>query len=275
MRLTIAVLASVVCLLAQDPPKLTAVHTVADHHTNRWTDDKDPLVKIKGVCEIGMGEPPRSLSCAPAPGAEPRTGRRHFYTIVLLLDLDENHYLAACASTYRNTACDELRAGQTFSAEVEGQTIRLVIHDTQLPLRILEFPRHPVTTTEGTPTHARPTPGSPSSPSWSKASEARGTPSDVRPSDVSVAAGAPSSAEPSDTSVALPSPTGARLYVSSSTGSARIYVDGQLIGPPPADVPVVPGRHTVTVRAPGFPDWTRRIDAPAGKITRLSAELRR
>src|SRR5712692_1390043 len=182
MRWTIAALAAPVCLLAQDAssdPKPTAVYTVADQHTSRWTDDKDPLVKIKGACDIGSSDPPRSVSCASPPVSEPRTGRRHFYSVVLFRDLDENHYLAACASAYRNTACEDLRAGRTFSAEVEGQTIRLVIHDTQLPLRILEFRRHPVTTTEGTPTHARPTPGSASVPSWSRASEARGTPSNV------------------------------------------------------------------------------------------------
>ncbi len=278
MRCTAGLLLGLVCALAQDvpsAPKLTAVYTVADQRISRWTNEKDPLAKIKGVCDTGTGEPPRSVFCAPPLVSEPRTGRRHYYSIALFRDLDENHYLAACASAYRNTSCEELRAGQTFSAEVEDRTIRIVIHDEQLPLRILQFRPHPVTTTQGTPSQARPTPGAPSVPSWSRASETRGTPSEVRPSDVSAAAGPPSSVEPSDVSIALPSSTGARLYVNSSTGSARIYVDGHLIGPPPVDVPVVPGRHTVTVRAQGFPEWTRRIETPAGKITRLTAELRR
>ena len=270
----IALLAS-----AQDRPGVlpTAVYTLADHHTTRWAGDRDPLMRIYGVCQITPAQESHTLSCSGPPVSQARTGRRHYYSVVLFRDLNETLYLAACSAVSRESRCDDLKAGQTFSAEVEKQAIRIVISDEQLPLRILEKRPKPVTIdspTQGTPSQVRPSAGAPSSIPYSRVSESRGTPSNVRPSDVSVAAGAPSAAPPSEVSSAVVSPTGARLYVYCSSGSARVYVDDQLIGNPPVDVPLLPGRHRVVVRAPGFRNWERRIDTPAGKSTRVTAELR-
>ena len=282
VRCGLAALVLPLWALAQDAradPRLTAVYTLADHHTTRWTSEKDPITKIAGVCRMVSGQTAYTLACLIPPVSEPRTGQRHYYSIAVFRDLDENHYLAACSAASRNASCDDLRAGQTFSAEVEDQTIRIVIHGEQLPLRILEFrPRLPVTTdspTRGTPSNTRLSPGAPSKVPYSNAPHARGAPSDARPSQVSDAAGAPSPVPPSDVSTAVSSPTSARLYISCSNASARIYVDGQLIGPPPADVPLTPGRHTVSVRAAGVPEWVRRVEVPAGRTTRITAELRR
>lgn len=263
---------------SSEGPKLTAVHTLADHHTTRFSADRDPVTKVAKVCGIIPASPLFTLSCAPPQASEPRTGRRYFYSIVLFRDLDENLYVAACAAPTRSTNCDELRAGQTFSAEVEEQTVRIVMRNEQLPLRILEFRPPPVTIdspTKGTPSQAKPTPGAPSDVPYSRAPFTRGAPSEVRPSDVSVAVGPPSVAPPSETSNPVVSPNGARLYLYSSIGSAHVYVDDHLIGPPPVDVPLLPGRHTILVRAPGFPDWVRRVETPGGKTTRLFAELER
>jgi hypothetical protein len=258
--------------------RLTAVYALSDHHTSRFSPDRDPVTKIAKVCSIQPSSPLFTLSCSVPPVNEPRTGRRFYYSIALFRDLDENLYMAACAAPTRNTNCNELRAGQTFSAEVEEQIIRIVIRDEQLPMRILEFRPPPASIdspTKGTPSQAKPTPGTPSNVPYSRVPPTRGTPSEVRPSDVSVAAGPPSVAPPSEVSNPVVSPNSARLYLYSSVGSARVYVDDQQIGAPPVDVPLVPGRHIITVRAPGFRDWVRRVETPGGKTTRLFAELQK
>ena len=270
------------CALAQEsrPGEAvpTAVYTLADHHTSRWTNERDPLVKVAGVCRMVPGGALFTLACSAPPVSEPRTGRRHYYSVVLFRDLEENLYLAACAATSRNTRCDDLRAGQTFSAEVEDQTIKIVARGEQLAMRIFETRPRPTTIdspTQGTPSQVKPSPGTPSAVTHSRVSVTRGTPSAVLPSDVSIAAGSPSLAPPSQVSNPVVSPTGGRLYLHCSNGSARVYVDGHLIGPPPVDVPLVPGRHTVVVKASGFADWVRRIETAGGSVTRLTAELGR
>ncbi|MBI3695178.1 MAG: PEGA domain-containing protein [Acidobacteria bacterium] len=264
-----------VCAWAQTP---TAVYTLADHHTTRWTGERDPVAKIAGVCAITTNTPVPGLICSRPPVSEPRTGRRHFYSVVLFRDLDETLYLAACSSLFRESMCDLLRAGQTFSAEVEEQTIRVVIRDEQLPLRILDRRPKPITVdspAKGAPSNVKPSTGTPSVISHSRVSETKGTPSVIRPSDVSAAVAAPSSAAPSQASTAVASSTGARLYVYSSNGAARVFLDDQFVGRSPVDVPVVPGRHTIVVRAPGLPDWMQQVDTPAGRTTRITAEPKR
>ena len=279
---TLAAILAAVPLVAQETrpagPFPTAVYTLADHHTTRWTSERDPLAKIAGVCQIVPGPPLYTLACSAPPVSEPRTGRRHFYSVVLFRDLEENLYLAACASDARNDRCGDLKAGQTFSAEVEERVIRIVIGDVQLPLRILGMRPRPTSIdspTRGTPSQVRFSAGAPSLVPYSKVSESRGTPSNVRPSEVSTAAAAPSLAPPSEVSTAAASPAGARLYVYCSAGAARVYVDNQLIGPAPIDVPLIPGRHTVRVQAPGFRVWVRTIEIPGGRTTKLTAELQR
>lgn len=276
-----AMLAMAAAAAAQDAPSagasLTAVYTLADHHTTRFTADRDPLVKIEGACRITPAETTYTLSCS-GPPAERRLGRRHFYSVVLFQDLNETLYMAACAALSRDNLCEELRAGQTFSAEVEDRAIRIVIHGEQLPLRILEMRPKPVaidSPTRGTPSDVRPSAGAPSKVPYSNVPPDAGTPSNVPPSQVSVAAGVPSGAPPSEVSTAATSPTGARLYVYCSSGAARIYVDNRLVGRSPANVPLVPGRHTVVVKAEGFADWSQRVEVPAGKIIRITAELER
>ena len=262
----------------QDSVFLTAVHTLSDHHTARWTSDPDPLKKVDGVCRIVPGGALFTLSCAAAPAIEPRIGRRQYYGLALFRDLEENLYMAACAATARNTLCDDVRAGQTFSAEVEGQSIRVVVRGEQLAMRILENrprPQEIDSPTRGTPSQVKPAPGTPSNPSWSRPSVTDGAPSVVKPSDVSAAAPAASIVAPSETSIATSSPTAARLHVNCSNGAAWIFVDSRLIGSPPVEVPVRPGPHLVTVRVPGHRDWVQRVDVSAGRTTTVTAELSR
>ncbi len=281
MRWIFLLLAPLAAARAQDAgprePVLTAVYTLADHHTSRWTSERDPLVKIAGVCQVIPGGAIYTLSCSAPPVAEPRSGRRQFYSVVLFRDLNENLYLAACSATARESTCSLLKAGETFSAEVDDRTIRVVIRDEQLPLRILERRPKPVeidSPTPGAPSNVRPSAGAPSAVPWSRASESRGAPSDVRTSEVSASAGAPSAVTPSEVSTAVASPTSARLYVYCNTSAAQVYIDDQLLGHPPLEAPVVPGRHTVRVQAPGRADWVRRLDVPAGKVTKITADLR-
>jgi hypothetical protein len=254
---------------------LTAVYTLADHHTMRWTTDQDPVRKIAGVCRIVSGAAVPTLACAGPPASDPRTGRRYLYSVALLRDLEENLYLAACAATTRQERCNDLRAGQTFSAELEEQTVRVVIDQEQLALRVLERRPKPVTIdspTKGTPSQVKPSAGAPSPVSWSRPPPSSGTPSQVRPSEVSVAAGAPSRVSISEVSVAADAPTSGRLILYCDHPQARVFVDGKLAGTAPLEAPVVPGRHLVRVSAPGRPEWSRTVVIPPGGSVKVTAE---
>jgi len=267
-----------VCAPALAQPVLTAVHALADHHTSRWTTDRDAVRRIAGVCRIVPSSPVFTLACSGAPPGEPRAGRRYFYTVVLLRDLEENIYLAACAEPVRNTRCDELKAGQTFSAEVEDQTLRIVIEEEQLPMRILESRPKPVSIdspTRGTPSQTRPSPGTPSNVPWSKVSEARGSPSQVQPSSASVTSGAPSKVSVPDVSVAAAAPTAGRLTLYCAASQARVWVNGRLAGVAPLEIPVVPGRHAIRVQAPGHKEWTRTVIVLPGGAVKVTADLER
>lgn len=277
MRLVLAWFLAAAAAAAQ--PVLTAVYTLADHHTTRWTAERDPLRKIAGVCRITTPAVPAfTLACVGPPVWDPRTGRRYFYGVTLFRDLEENLYLAACAATTRNDRCNDLKAGQTFSAEVEEQTIRVVVDDEQLPLRILEFRPKPKTIdspTPGTPSQVKPTSGAPSVVSWSKAPPSNGAPSQVQPSKVTVTSGAPSQVPISEVSVAVAAPTAGRLTVYCATAEARVSIDGKAAGPAPLEIAVIPGRHSVRVEAPGGREWNRTVVVPPGGQVKITAELPR
>jgi hypothetical protein len=257
---------------------LTAVYALADHHTIRWTAEQDPVRKIAGVCRIVSGATVPTLACAGPAVSEPRTGRRYLYSVVLFRDLEENLYLAACAASTRQDRCNDLRAGQTFSAEVEEQSIRVVIDEEQLGMRVLEHRPKPVTIdspTRGAPSQVKPSPGSPSIVSWSKAPASNGAPSQIRPSEVSVAAGAPSRVSTSEVSTATASPRFGRLTLYCEAPHARVFIDGKLVGTAPLETPVLPGRHLVRVVAPGRPEWMRTVVIPPGGSVKVAAELGR
>ena len=70
-------------------------------------------------------------------------------------------------------------------------------------------------------------------------------------------------------------PTGAvasNLSISSTPIGADIYVDQNFVGNTPSTVNVLAGKHSVSVRKPGYQDWTREMNFSGGAIT-LSAEL--
>lgn len=276
MRLILAWILAGPAALAQ--PVLTAVYTLADHHTVRWSEERDPVSKVAGVCRMVPGTPLFSLACTAPPVGAPRKGGRYYYGVVLLRDLEENLYLAACAAASRETRCNDLKAGQTFSAEVEEQTIRLVVDAEQLPLRIFEFRPRPTTIdspTRGTPSQVRPSSGAPSQAPWSRTTESQGTPSQTQPSVVSAAGGTPSRLSISEPSIAVAATTAGRLWLYCATPLARVFLDGKMVGTAPLDIPVLPGRHTLRVQAAGHREWNRTVVVPAGGQVKVTAELSR
>jgi len=68
------------------------------------------------------------------------------------------------------------------------------------------------------------------------------------------------------------------LLVSSTPSGASVYVDGDYCGSTPSDDlldinDIVPGTHDVTVKKPGFMDYTTRINIGAGGKERVFASL--
>jgi PEGA domain-containing protein/PDZ domain-containing protein len=64
------------------------------------------------------------------------------------------------------------------------------------------------------------------------------------------------------------------VAITSSPAGADILVDDEFTGNTPSTINVPAGKHTVTVRKPGFQDWIRSMNFYGGSIT-LSAELSR
>lgn len=278
MRMVVVWVAACAGIAALAQPLPTAVYTLADHHTSRWTTESDPLVKIAGVCRITPAGPSFQLACAAPPVEEKRAGRRHYYTIALFSDLEETLYQAACARQSADDACDELKAGETFSAEIEDRTLRIVYAGRQLALRILEKRPKPVTIdspVRGTLSQVQLSPGTPSETRYSQALPSRGTPSQVPPSEVFASAGAPSTGTPAETGPSVVAPTHGRLVVYCPDSAASVYLDGQLLGTGSIEAPLRPGRHTIGVRLAGYRNFVRTVEVPPGGTVRLRADLRR
>ena len=62
------------------------------------------------------------------------------------------------------------------------------------------------------------------------------------------------------------------LSISSTPVGADIYLDQNFVGNTPSTVNVPSGKHSVSVRKPGFQDWVREMNFSGGTIS-LSAEL--
>ncbi len=259
-------------------PILTAVYTRAAYHTARRTTERDPFAAAAGSCAIAPADSSFTLNCQSPSPPKRRSGRRYYYSIVLFQDLNDTVYLAACYAGARESRCGDLKEGQTFPAEVQDRNIRIVMRGEQLPLRILETRPRPVSIdspTSGTPSEVRPSAGTPSRAPYSNVPFTAGTPSNVRSSDVPPSPGSPSNVPLSQVSPSIASAFGARLYVYCDNGAAQVSVDGQVVGRPPLEIPLPPGRHTVVVQAHGYPSWVRQVDVPAGQTTRITADLRR
>ena len=63
------------------------------------------------------------------------------------------------------------------------------------------------------------------------------------------------------------------VNVTSNPDGADIFADGQFVGNSPAVLKLKPGKHTVTVKSSGHPDWSREITVESGSEVRLTATL--
>jgi len=63
------------------------------------------------------------------------------------------------------------------------------------------------------------------------------------------------------------------VNVSSDPRGADVLVDGQFEGNCPAALKMTPGKHTVTVKANGYSDWSREITVESGSQVQLTATL--
>jgi hypothetical protein len=66
-----------------------------------------------------------------------------------------------------------------------------------------------------------------------------------------------------------------RLYIRTTPPGAKVLVDGQPIGISPGLFFVLPGQHQITLERSGHQTYSKRLEAPEGEITRLTAELER
>jgi hypothetical protein len=117
-------------------------------------------------------------------------------------------------------------------------------------------------------------PAAPPRPTPPSAAEAEPRPS--APPVVAPAAPSATSAPPPAPAPAPPreaAPTGG-VFVLSTPGQARLFVDGQAYGNTPASVPgLTQGVHTIRVEATGYKAWEGRVAVIAGARVRVQATL--
>ena len=63
------------------------------------------------------------------------------------------------------------------------------------------------------------------------------------------------------------------VNVSSNPSGADVSLDGNFVGNCPAALKISPGKHTVTVKMPGYKDWSREITVESGSEVQLTANL--
>ena len=72
-----------------------------------------------------------------------------------------------------------------------------------------------------------------------------------------------------DQSTAAP----AKVAIRSTPDGAEIYLDGQMIGSTPSSLELPAGTHELSVRLPGYHDWTRSMRVLSGSEINLDAKL--
>lgn len=71
-----------------------------------------------------------------------------------------------------------------------------------------------------------------------------------------------------------------KIRVRSGPRGAGLFVDGKYIGPAgrfsvPESYIITPGSHDIALKDPRYEDFTTKVDAKAGKTTKLSAKLKK
>jgi hypothetical protein len=220
-------------------------------------------------------------------------------TLVLFRDLEETVYLAGCPVSQEKAVsqdhsaqndadkstvpegprfdpedlrdCSLLEAGQTFSTQVEGDTLRIVTRGRQLALRIFTVQEKPRTTdTPYVPSPSRSLDHT--GPQTRRRleglepqSEPRWEPPDPRTSS----GGKPSSRELSGVPPAKTSLRTGRLTIDCASRRAFVLIDGAYVGSCPATLPLIAGPHTVVIRTPGRRDQVRDIRIEGGQTRRI------
>jgi hypothetical protein len=83
--------------------------------------------------------------------------------------------------------------------------------------------------------------------------------------------GKPSQNEPAAN--AASEATKGTVNVTSNPAGADVLVDGVFVGNCPAALKLSAAKHTVTVKMPGYKDWSREITVQAGSEVQLTAKL--
>jgi hypothetical protein len=224
---------------------------------------------------------------------------------VLFRDLDETLYLAGCpliedpsqpsAGTQGDPSqqkqpsgqerdesglrlrdeadCNDLEAGQTFSAEVEKDVIRIVMRGRQLPLTLFAVDPKVLALGDPSPLKVSDTPPSsrsqPIDPSQLPAQpEPKWSPPPLEGVASSVSKPASGAGVPGAKTALR---TG-RFVLECSQGPAEVYLDDAYVGNCPVDLPLIAGPHAVTVRRTGKDEWRREFRVEAGGTVRLKVD---
>jgi len=82
-----------------------------------------------------------------------------------------------------------------------------------------------------------------------------------------------STSSASSTSSTSPLPGFGTLTITSDPDDAELYVDGKFHGTAPATLKLPAGSHTIVLKSPGLPDYTRTIEIPPSSKLSLKAVL--
>lgn len=289
--------------LAAPPPKLsTAVFTLDASQRLLLEAEDNPLesqlARWASQCRIEPGGALAVLGCpstndAPESPEAGETGNKLPATLALFRDLDETIYLVGCPLVEKAPPagsaagapeagservkpedardCRDIGAGQTFSAEVEGDVLWAVVRGRQLAFRVFqvqEKPQNISTPYEPTPSRRMP-PVGPSTTGERKGLEPQTEPRWEPPQLSAPSAGKPSESRPSDVAPAHTSLRTGRVTIQCPSREFVVVIDGAHIGTCPVTTTLIAGPHTVAVRAPGQAEQAREIQVEAGKSMRL------
>ena len=262
-----------------------------------------------GTCDIVPHEGVFRLECPPPRGTARQhetldDSEAAQASLVLFRDLDEVVYLAGCPVFEKESPesererkreralekptekpspvgvderdardCWELAAGHTFSTEVERDTLKIVVRGRQLSLTLFQV--HPPETNTSSPYQPRPSNlrqalGTLSAPDSSRALPPPAEPEFRPPPIDGQSAGRPSTTSSLDAPTAKTSLRTGHLALKCPSSQTEVYVDNAYYGACPVGLPLVAGRHSVTVRRRGRDDWVREFEITAGKTVRLS-----
>ena len=301
----IAVLLVGKALVAAPPAKLsTAVFTLdVEQRLLREAQDNplaDQLARWALQCRIEPEAAVAVLTCRSAGDAletavADDSSEKIPATLALFRDLDETIYLAGCPFVEQVPArgdasrpiqpgpekvkpeggrnCRDIAAGQTFTTEVEGDLLRVVVRGRQLALRIFEVREKPKTTaTPYVPSPSKPVPkAGPPTTGQRKGLEPQTEPRWEPPQLTAASAGKPSQPRISDVAPADTSLRTGRVTIQCPSREVAVLIDGVYIGTCPVTTTLIAGPHTLTIRQPGQTEKVREFRVEAGKTLRLRA----